>query len=113
MAPLGTFLPFLKLPHLRAHYCGFRERHARSCAPSSERCCSLEVPVGDYKKIFPELYTYTRALALETGSKITWAAGSLTTSVLRVGPQHWIYWIMDILAKAPRDNGYIDFDGLG
>ena len=40
------------------------------------------VPVGESEKILTQLKAYARALALETGSKATWAAGSLTTRVL-------------------------------
>ena len=42
--------------------------------------------VSDSKKILPEVYTCARALPLETGSRVTWAAGSLTTRVLRGRP---------------------------
>ena len=86
MVPLGRFFSFLELPHLRPRYCGFRERHALFGAPLSEHNCGLQVPSGDSKKFFPRAYTHTRALALETRPKVTWAAGSLTTSVLRVRP---------------------------
>ena len=43
------------------------------------------VPVRESEKYLTQLKAYARALALETGSKVTHAAGSLTTSVLGVG----------------------------
>ena len=46
------------------------------------------VPVGESEKILTQLKAYARALALETGSKATWAAGSLHTSVSGVGRFH-------------------------
>ena len=44
------------------------------------------VPVAESEKYLTQLKAYARALALETGSKVTWAAGSLSASVLRGRP---------------------------
>ena len=80
-----AFFCFLDSPQVNTPCCRFRERHTHSCARLSEYCCGLVVPVGESEKILSQLKAYTRALALETGSKVTWAAGSLTTSVFDEG----------------------------
>ena len=76
-----SFFCFLDSPQVNTPCCRFRERHTHSCARLSEYYCGLVVPVVEYKKMLSQLKAYTRALALETGSKVTYAAGSLTTSV--------------------------------
>ena len=81
----GGFFCFVELTHVRTHCCGFCQRRARPRALSSSDCCNLKVPICDYEKILLQIYACTEALALETGEKAIWAAGSLTTSVLGFG----------------------------